>query len=114
MLLRKITSALLQWKNKEKKKCLLVQGARQVGKTFSIHAFGKISYKEVLEINLKESRQDQLIFSGNLDVDTLIQAIRFRYPHLKLTGGDTDFPGRNTGVSGGHHLSEILDAGWKI
>ena len=89
MLLRKITSALLQWKNKEKKKCLLVQGARQVGKTFSIHAFGKISYKEVLEINLKESRQDQLIFSGNLDVDTLIQAIRFRYPHLKLIPGET-------------------------
>ena len=89
MLLRKITSALLQWKNKEKKKCLLVQGARQVGKTFSIHAFGRTSYKEVLEINLKESRQDHLIFAGNLDVDTLIQAIRFRYPHLQLIPGET-------------------------
>lgn len=89
MLLRKITSALLQWKNKEKKKCLLVQGARQVGKTFSVHEFGKISYKEVLEINLKESRQDHLIFAGNLDVDTLIQAIRFRYPHLQLIPGET-------------------------
>ena len=36
MLERKITSALEEWKKEEKKPCLLIRGARQVGKTFII------------------------------------------------------------------------------
>lgn len=36
MLKRKITKILIDWKNEENKQCLLVRGARQVGKTFII------------------------------------------------------------------------------
>jgi predicted AAA+ superfamily ATPase len=32
---------LLAWKNSEKKECLLVKGARQVGKTYLIRKFGE-------------------------------------------------------------------------
>ena len=34
MLERKITTKLLEWKKEEKKPCLLIRGARQVGKTY--------------------------------------------------------------------------------
>ena len=41
MLKRKLYDALLEWKKEEKKECLLVKGARQVGKTYLIRQFGK-------------------------------------------------------------------------
>lgn len=41
MLKRKITDKLLEWKNEENKPCLLVRGARQVGKTYIINEFAK-------------------------------------------------------------------------
>ena len=40
MLQRKIDKSLLEWKNQPKKKCLVVDGARQVGKIFAIQQFG--------------------------------------------------------------------------
>ena len=41
MLRRKMTEKLIEWKKDPKKKALLVRGARQVGKTYSIEDFGK-------------------------------------------------------------------------
>ena len=49
MLKRKIYDILLQWKNKKEKKCLLVKGARQIGKTFIIREFGKTEYENYIE-----------------------------------------------------------------
>ena len=41
MLKRKIYDELLAWKNNKKNECLLVKGARQVGKSFIIEEFGR-------------------------------------------------------------------------
>ena len=51
MLKRKLYNDLLNWKNTKKNECLLVKGARQVGKSFIIREFGKNNYKSVIEIN---------------------------------------------------------------
>ena len=52
MLERKIYSELLEWKNKRRnekmKKCLLVKGARQVGKSFIVKAFGENEYESCI------------------------------------------------------------------
>ena len=48
MLERKITQKLLEWKNEEKKQCLLIRGARQVGKTFIINEFAKNNYQSYI------------------------------------------------------------------
>ena len=48
---RKIEQQLLKWKQMPNKKPLLIKGARQVGKTYSIRAFGKENYKYMVEIN---------------------------------------------------------------
>lgn len=50
MLKRKIDSYLLKWKN-ERKTALLVDGARQIGKTFSIRNFIANNFENVIEIN---------------------------------------------------------------
>lgn len=84
MLQRKVLYKLREWKNRKDKKCLVVQGARQVGKTYVIEYFGKTAYKEMLEINFKEMPSAKEIFSGDLDVDTLIMALRFRFPDKKI------------------------------
>ena len=89
MLERKVTNDLIKWKNNNNKKSLVVRGARQVGKTYIIERFGELCYKEVLEINFKEMPSAADVFSGDLDVDTLVMALRFRFPDKKIVPGDT-------------------------
>ena len=47
MLKRKITKILEEWKKEENKQCLLIRGARQVGKTFIIEQFCKKIMKAI-------------------------------------------------------------------
>ena len=56
MLKRKATSYIQEWKKTKDKKCLVVQGARQVGKTFEIQHFAQLNYEEVVEINFKQTK----------------------------------------------------------
>ena len=44
---RKITSFLQAWKENEHRKPLILQGARQVGKTYSVLEFGRTYYENV-------------------------------------------------------------------
>ena len=62
LLKRKIDSYLLFWKSNPKRKPLVVKGARQVGKTESIRAFGKANYKSVIEINFVLQKKFRAIF----------------------------------------------------
>ena len=93
MLRRKVSDALHEWMIKRKKmklkKCLIVQGARQVGKTFAIERFAREAYEEVVSINFKEIPDASEIFKGNLDVDTLVLALRFRFRDKKILPGKT-------------------------
>ncbi len=52
---KNIDKRLLIWKDSADRKVLLVKGARQVGKTYSIRAFGK-QFKYFLEVNFEEHR----------------------------------------------------------
>ena len=49
MLKRKMYDTLLKWKKDAKKECLLVKGARQVGKTYLIREFAKNEYESFVE-----------------------------------------------------------------
>ena len=89
MLKRKILDELLLWKQNTNKMCLLVKGARQVGKTFIIRLFAKENYKHIIEINFVESPSYKTIFDGNLDIETLIKQISLRVPNAELIPGET-------------------------
>ena len=89
MLKRKIASDLIAWKERENKLCLLVKGARQVGKTFIIDAFARDHYKHYTRINFDENPAYRAIFDGDLDVETLIKQISLRVPNAKLIPNET-------------------------
>lgn len=83
MLKRKAETLLKEWKNKKDRKCLIVQGARQVGKTFLIEHFGEENYGEVLEINFKQLISAADLFNGNLNIETIVNGLKFRFPDKK-------------------------------
>ena len=89
MLRRKATKQLKEWVESKNKKCLVVRGARQTGKTYLIERFAEENYEEFVEINFKETPSAEEIFSGDLTVDNMIMALRFRYPEKKFVPGKT-------------------------
>lgn len=50
MLRRKFYDTLLKWSKEKNQECLLVRGARQIGKTYIIDYFGKNNYKSYIYI----------------------------------------------------------------
>jgi len=86
---RKATDAIKNWVNSKEKKCLVVQGARQTGKTYIIERFAEENYEEFVEINFKQMPSAMDIFSGDLTVDNMVMAMRFRFPEKKIIPGKT-------------------------
>ena len=89
MLERKITSILKEWKNEEKKPCLLIRGARQVGKTFIIDDFAKKNYENYIYINFELTPEYKNIFEGNLDIKTLIMKLEVTFPNVNIVPNKT-------------------------
>ena len=89
MIKRKASEAIKNWIDTKEKKCLVVQGARQVGKTYTIEQFAEENYDELLEINFKEMPSAAEIFAGDLTVDNMLIAMRFRFPEKKIVPGKT-------------------------
>ena len=89
MLKRKATDLIKKWVAEKNQKCLVVQGARQTGKTYAVERFGEENYEELLEINFKQMPSAMDIFSGDLTVDNMIMAMRFRFPEKKIMPGKT-------------------------
>ena len=75
MLRREIEQNLIEWKNNKNKKCLIVNGARQVGKTFIIEHFANENYENFVEINFIENPTARKIFDGDLDLTTILANI---------------------------------------
>lgn len=69
---RKIYDFLLHWKQSKKNECLIIKGARQVGKTFIVREFGKSNYRHFLEVNFILHPELQDIFSDSLAADDLL------------------------------------------
>ena len=90
MLRRKIYDKLLAWKNnKGKKDAILLRGVRQCGKTYIVREFGKREYKNFIEISFIERPDMQAVFSGNLDVDNMVQQIKLSMPGCQFIPGET-------------------------
>lgn len=89
MLKRKMYNTLLEWKNNKKKECLLVKGARQVGKTFLIRKFGEKEYESFVEINFHEQNSLKIIFSGDKSAEEIYKRLTANIPGVKLIPGKT-------------------------
>ncbi len=71
MLKRKIERQLIDWKNTEGRKPLVIKGCRQCGKTYSVLDFARRNYKHVVYLNFFENSSYASVFSGSLEVDHL-------------------------------------------
>lgn len=89
MLERKITQKLIEWKKEKKKPCLLIRGARQVGKTYIIDDFAKNNYKSYIYINFELMPEYKKIFDGNLDIKTLIMKLEVTFPEVQIIPNET-------------------------
>lgn len=69
---RKITSFLEEWKEGRYRKPLILQGARQVGKTYSILEFGRTHYENVAYFNFETNPKLNETFDENISPDYLI------------------------------------------
>ena len=75
MLRRKIDQYLLNWKNNPDHQPLLVYGARQVGKSTSIHEFIIQNYENVIEIDFKKQPEYKRIFVEGYEPDKVLKGI---------------------------------------
>ena len=57
MLRRKVTKVLEAWAGSSRTKALLVTGARQIGKSYSIRELGKTKFGTYIELNLYENKR---------------------------------------------------------
>lgn len=69
---RKIMSFLEAWKENERRKPLILQGARQVGKTYSILEFGRTHYENVAYFNFETNPKLNETFAESISPDYLI------------------------------------------
>lgn len=88
---RKIDQFLCDWKNNPNHRPLIVKGARQIGKTFSIETFAEKNYKNVIKINFVFDKQYKTIFDDGYEVDTIIKNISFINPSLRFVPHETLF-----------------------
>ena len=84
MLKRKMFDKLLDWKNNRGQHCLLIKGARQVGKTYLVREFGKAEYESFIEINFLEHPELKIIFDGDRSAETIFKNITYNIPNVKL------------------------------
>lgn len=72
---RKMSRKLLEWKNNKEKTPLIIYGARQVGKTYTILSFGKQNYKNVVYINFEDNIEISKIFEQDLEITRIIKEL---------------------------------------
>ena len=83
---RKMMDSLRAWKENPRRMPLLLDGARQVGKTYTALTFGKEYYKNTVYFNMEDSSEIQAIFERDFNIERLIR-------ELSVKAGATIFPG---------------------
>jgi uncharacterized protein len=84
---RLIINHLIEWKDSPKRKPLILQGARQIGKTFIVNQFGKSAYKNYIKINFEEDENLKEIFT-TLDPHKIISQLSL-YLNKPILAKDT-------------------------
>lgn len=72
---RKIYDNLIIWKNRPDRKPLIIEGARQVGKTYIVEEFGKNEFEKYAYFNFDSNEPLIRIFDEDLNVDRILTAL---------------------------------------
>jgi len=85
---RKLYNALINWKNDPDRKPLVLEGARQVGKTWLLKEFGQNEYQNLVYVNFHDDPEAQEIFRVDLKVDRILYLLE-SITNQKITAGKT-------------------------
>ena len=85
---RNVTDALRSWKESPFRKPLLIYGARQIGKTYSILEFGNTEYANVLYCNFEDNAELAAIFEQNLNPERIIRSLSAMFS-VQITRANT-------------------------
>ena len=78
---RLLIHQLLKWKESTHRKPLVLEGARQVGKTWLLREFGKKYFKDVCYINFEQKDRLESIFAGDLSPQFIMESQSNHKPH---------------------------------
>ena len=86
---RKFYDYLVSWKASKRQECLLIKGARQVGKTYIVEKFGREQYESFIEFNFVLDGEAAELFDGSLTAEDLYKKISAYKPETRLIPGKT-------------------------
>jgi predicted AAA+ superfamily ATPase len=72
---RKMMHSLIAWKNDPRRKPLILSGARQVGKTYTLLTFGKAHYKNTVYFSMEDSAEVAAIFERDLKPERIVREL---------------------------------------
>ncbi|MDY4793220.1 MAG: ATP-binding protein [Pararoseburia sp.] len=72
---------LKKWKQSKHRKPLIIEGARQVGKTWLMKEFGRQEYQDTIYINFDSNSRMAELFAADLDVERLIMGLELHIGH---------------------------------
>jgi len=72
---------LINWKNKKTRKPLIIRGARQVGKTWLMKAFGNEHYRFSVYVNFDNNQQMKDLFSSDLNIERILLGLELYAGH---------------------------------
>ena len=79
---------LYKWKESRRRKPLIIEGARQVGKTWIMKEFGRIAYDDMVYINFDSNSRMEELFATDLNTDRLIMGFEL-YAGRKINPDST-------------------------
>ncbi len=79
---------LKNWKDNPHRKPLIIQGARQVGKTWLMQEFGRTEYEDTAYINFDQNSQMKALFAEDIKVERIITGLEL-YIGKKIDPGKT-------------------------
>lgn len=85
---RTVFNRLKEWKQKQNRKPLILQGARQVGKTWLMKEFGRQEYQHTAYINFDKNENMKQLFSQDMDIKRLLQGLELE-TGTKISPKDT-------------------------
>lgn len=89
MLRRKMTDYLHRWKEEHKNECLLIKGARQVGKSYVVKQFGEAAYRSFIDIDFIRQPELVQVFEGSLSADEIYSRLSLYLSDIQIIPSET-------------------------